>query len=620
VERVQELTVRHSVVAALLSSGWPWIAAAQEDFSDLSQVIVTAARMSEPLQTAIASVTVITRDDIDRLQPHSVDELLSGLVGIAVSDNGDLGKASSVFVRGSNADHVLVLIDGIKIGSATLGSAAWEQLPVEQIDRIEIVRGPTSSLYGSAAIGGVVQIFTRQSAPGAPDLPSFEMSGGSHGTYQGEVGYSGSASRGWYNASATGLSTNGIPICLANAPVTADCYTSTPQQGYWSASGALSGGYRWANATATLDFLRVDGDTHYDGNIYSGDESRVAQQVLGGSISMKPVAPLSITFAAGQSQDRSQQYFSDTPDGFFNTRRDTFSWLNQFSLTPKQKFLLGTDFEHDVVSSDTDYAVQSRNDTGVFGLYQGFVGHQELQLSERYDDNQQFGDHFTGSAQWAYRFSPALRLTASYGTAFKAPTFNDLYFPFYGDPTLRPETSHSTEVGLSGRSGVLTWAVNAYQTQINDLIEYNPQTFGASNIDSARIRGLETQLAAELREWRARLQLTLLDPRDTGVDNGELLPLRAQYTARLDLDRDIGAFSVGATLFENGPRYEDPANTQRLGGYGTLDVRAAWRFQSHWELQALLKNALNKDYETAFYYNQPGRSVYLMLRYVPLHS
>jgi vitamin B12 transporter len=175
-------------------------------------------------------------------------------------------------------------------------------------------------------------------------------------------------------------------------------------------------------------------------------------------------------------------------------------------------------------------------------------------------------------------------------------------------------------MGLSGRSGSFTWAVNAYQTEISDLIEYNPVTFGADNIGRARIRGLETQLAAQLQEWRALLQVTLLDPRDIGVNYGELLPQRAQYTGRLDLDRRIGVFDVGATWFQSGPRYEDPANTGRMGGYGTLDVRADWRFQPHWELQALLKNALNRCYETVLYYNQPGRSAYLTLRYVPLQS
>ena len=609
--------MRLSPLVALLAISCPPIAFAQEDFSDLNQVIVTASRTAEPLAAAIASVTVITRADIDRFQPHSIDELLTGLVGISVATNGDLGKNTFVFVRGTNPDHVLVLIDGIKIGSATTGMAAWEQLPVEQIDRIEIVRGPTSSLYGSEAIGGVVQIFTRHGAPGASDLPSFMASGGSHGTYQGELGYSGSARNGWYNLSASGLSTEGIPICAANAPITADCYTTTPQQGYWSGSAAASGGYRWPNVTATLDMLRVDGDSRYNGNIFGGDESRVVQQVIGASVTLTALEPLTVSLTAGQSLDRSQQYFSGTPDGFFNTRRGTFSWLNQISLTRGQKLLVGADFEHDAIASDTAYATQSRDDTGAFVLYQWLASPQEIQLSGRFDHNQQFGDHFTGSAQWAYRWSDSLRLTASYGTAFKAPTFNDLYFPFYGDLTLRPETSHSIEFGFTGRTRPLSWAINAYQTVINDLIEYNPVTSGASNIDRARIRGLEMQLAAQPGEWRALLQITLLDPRDTGANNGELLPTRAQYTMRLDLDRDIGAFSVGATILQSGPRYQDPVNTERMGGYGTLDVRAAWRFEPYLELQALVKNMLNRDYETAFYYNQPGRSAYLTLRYLP---
>lgn len=609
--------MRLSLVAALLFAGWPLITVAEGDVSDLGQVIVTASRSAEPLTDAIASVTIITRADIDRLQPQSVSDLLTGLAGISIASHGDLGKSTSVYVRGTNADHVLVLIDGVKMGSATLGSAGWEQLPVEQIDRIEIVRGPFSSLYGSEAIGGVVQIFTHHGAAGAADVPSFMLSGGSHGTYQAEAGQSGSLGNGWYNASASGLYTDGIPICVANAPVTAACYTTTPQQGYWSGSAAVSGGYRWAAATATFDYLQAQGDTQYDGNIFGGDESRVGQQVLGATVAFTPLSAWNVSLSAGQSKDLSQIYFADAPVDFFDTRRDTASWLNQLTLTPSQKLLLGADFEQDNVASDADYPVASRDDTGVFGLYEWLGPHAELQLSARRDHNQQFGDHDTGSAQWAYRFSDVLRVTASYGTAFKAPTFNDLYYPFYGDPNLQPEISHSAEVGLNGRARVLEWSVNAYQTEIKDLIEFDPVTFGAANIDSARIRGLETQLGTHLAGWHVQLQLTLLDPRDTGVDYGELLPRIAHYTGRLDVDRDLGAFSLGATLFANGQRFEDPANTEALGGYTTIDLRTAWRFAPHWELQAVLKNSLDRSYETALYYNQLGRSAYLTLRYVP---
>ena len=609
--------MRFPISAAVLLASMPVLGLAQDNPSSLEQVVITPSLIPEPVVDAISSVTVITRADIDRLQPRSVADLLQGMAGVSVVNNGGLGETTSVSIRGTNSDHVLVLIDGIKIGSATTGTAAWEQLPVSQIERIVIVRGPYSSLYGSGAIGGVIEIFTRQGALGEPSVPSFSVSGGSHGTYRAELGDSGSARDGWYNASVNGLYTNGYPICVAGAPATAGCYTSSPQQGFWSGSAAVSGGYRWSQATGTADFLRTDGENRYDGNIYAGDESRIAQQVLGGTLTTNPLSALTVMLSAGQSKDLSQEYFDSAPDGYFDTARDTASWVNRLSLLDRQKLLLGADYERDAVSSDTAYPVTSRRDTGEFGLYQWLGPRTELQLSLRHDQNQQFGGHFTWSAQWAYRISTLLRASASYGTAFKAPTFNDLYFPYYGDPTLRPETSHSAEVGLNGHSTHFLWAVSTYETWIQDLIEYDPVTFGAANIDAARIQGVEARLGGWLEGWRGQLQLTALDPRDVGVDYGALLPRIARFTERLDLDRAFGPFGVGASLIEVGPRYEDPANTERMGGYDTLDLRASWLFRPQWQVQVLLANTFNKSYETALYYNQPGRSAYLTLRYVP---
>jgi vitamin B12 transporter len=603
---------------ALFLAGCPLVLNAQSTGPNASQVIVTATRLEQPLDTALASVTVITRADIDRLQPHSVIELLEGLPGISIASNGDLGKVSSVFVRGTNSDHVLVLIDGIKVGSVTTGTTAFEQLPVEQIERIEIVRGPLSSLYGSEAIGGVIQIFTRHGTPGGPGVPSFDVSGGSHGTYQGELGYSGSAGQAWYNVSGSGLYTNGIPVCSADAPVTASCYTTSPRQGFWSASSDLSGGYRWGDhAELSLDYLRADGDTKFDGNIYSGNETRETQQVVGGRLKVTPFSVYDITLAAGQSLDQAAYNYNGTPAGFFDTRRTSASWLNEVRPSSNQELLLGLDYEHDEVASDTDYAVQSRNDTGVFGLYQWRPGELELQLSLRNDHNQQFGAHTTGAAAVGYRVSEALRFTASYGTAFKAPSFNDLYYPFYGNPDLRPETSRSFELGASGRSSLWNWGLNAYQTDVNDLIEYNPATFAPDNIDRARIRGVEGQLGVQVSHWRAQLFATWLDPRDIGVNDGNLLPRRSQGSARMDVDRDWGRASLGATFYITGPRYDDPANTERLGGYSTLDLRASLAVSRRWLLQAVLKNVFNREYQTALYYNQPGFGAYLTLRYTP---
>jgi vitamin B12 transporter len=600
--------------AALLGAALPLLAQGQD-----VPVIVTASRTVEPLTAALASVTVITRADIDRLQPHSVLELLAGLAGISVAATGDLGKSASLFVRGTNADHVLVLIDGIKIGSATTGQAALEQLPVGQIERIEIVRGPRSSLYGSDAIGGIIQIFTRHSAPGAPARPSLALTGGSHDTWQTQAGYSGSSGSLWYNASISGLYTSGIPVCAAGAPATASCHTSRPRQGYWSGSAAVSGGYQLSDATrVSVDWLRADGDTRFDGDLYSGNESRLVQQVTGIELRTAPVAAWRLALAAGQSRDQSAQLFDGAADGFFDTRRETLSWLNDLAIASAQDLLIGLDHERDTVGSNTDYARRARSDTGAFSSYRLKAGRMRLELSARRDRNQQFGDHTTGAVAGAWRLTDELRLYASWGTAFKAPTFNDLYFPFYGNPALRPESARSTEIGLAGDPAARArWAVNIYRTVIADLIEYDPLTFGADNVDRARIRGVELHLATDVAGIRMRLYTTWLDPRDRGGDRGAVLPERARASMRLDLDRQFGALSAGATLALAGRRFEDPANTEPLGGYTTLALRGGWQLDPLWLLQARIANALNRSYQTVLYYNQPRFGVYLTLRYTP---
>lgn len=605
---------------AFLAVGLASTAAAEDDIPGLSQVTVTATLSPQPVEDTPSSVTIVTRSDIERLQPHSVPELIAGLTGIAIASAGDLGKASYLLVRGTDPDQVLVLIDGVKIGSATTGAAALEQLPVGQIDRIEIVRGPLSSLYGSGAIGGVIQIFTRHAGPGTKGEPSLLLSGGSHGTYQAQAGYSGSAGNGWYDASVTGLTTNGIPVCARDAPASADCYTTHPRQGDWSDSALVSGGYRWGDlAQLSVDGLRAHTDTKFDGTIYSGNESRELQQVLGSRLALRPLAALHISFAVGQSEDQSVQYFGDSADGYFDTRRNTLSWLNALALAPGEKLTLGSDFEEDTIGSDTAYALTSRHDVGLFGLYQWTRGRGELELSAREDDNQQFGHHATGSAAWGFRVSEALRLWASYGTAFEAPTFNDLYFPDYGNPLLHPEISRSAEVGVSGATGLLGWTLDGYQTRIDEMIEYNPITFAAANIDEVRIRGLEGQLALHAERWRAKVYLTLLDPRDRapGPTYDAFLPLRPREMARLELDYVVGRVDYGATLYAQDRTFNDPENTQPIGGFATLALRSSFALGAHWMLQGLVQNALDKSYETVLYYNQPGAELFLSLRYTP---
>ncbi|WP_372868626.1 TonB-dependent receptor domain-containing protein, partial [Pseudomonas sp.] len=304
----------------------------------------------------------------------------------------------------------------------------------------------------------------------------------------------------------------------------------------------------------------------------------------------------------------------------FDSRRDSASWQNDLSLAPGHTLTLGVDYLHDEVNGTTAYAEDSRDNTGYFVQYLGEVGAHDWQLSLRRDDNQQFGQHDTGNLGYGYALTDWLRATLSYGTAFKAPTFNELFFPNYGNPDLDAETSRSLEAGLAGQHGWGHWAVNAFRTRIDDLIAYDASIKAPANVDEARIRGVELVLASQLLGWDWNANYSLMEPenRSGGANDGNELARRAKQLFNLDLDRRFGAFNLGASLHAEGQRYDDLANTKELAGYATLDLRGEYRIDPEWRLQARVANLLDADYETAQGYNQPGQAVYLTLRYQAL--
>ncbi len=577
-------------------------------------VVVTATRTAHTADDTLASVTVITRQDIERLQARSVEDLLRGDLGGSISNNGGPGKATSIFLRGTNSDHVLVLIDGIKVGSATLGTTAFQDIPVDQIERIEIVRGPRSSLYGSEAIGGVIQIFTRKG--GGPLKPFVSLGGGSHGTYDGATGISGGGEKSWFNASVSGFHTQGINACSGS--LTAGCFTIEPDKdGYRNNSGALRGGYRFGNGTdIDVHWMRADGANMFDGS--SVNESKSVQEVYGGRFRFTPMTPWQVTLLTGRSHDDSDNFKDSVFKSRFNTERDTVSLQNDVSFGASQLLTVGIDRQDDRIASTTAYPVTSRNNSGLFAQYQGAFGKNDLQASLRRDDNEQFGGRTTRSVAWGHGFDGGLRLIASYGTAFKAPTFNQLYFPGFGNPSLSPEESRSVEVGVNNKTDWGRWALNAFKTEIDNLIAFDA-TFTPANIDSARIRGLEAKLGSRLADWDVNTGLTWLDPenRSSGSNTGRVLPRRAQQALRVDVDRAFVPYRCGARLHAEGHRYDDLANTRRLGGYTTMDLHGEYTFVKNWLLQARIDNLFDKDYETAAFFNQPGRSFFFTLRYQP---
>lgn len=603
--------MRYKLSAALLSAACTH-AYANEILPD---IVVTATRTAQSADATLASVSVITRQDIERLQAQSLPDVLRGVAGLTLSNNGGAGKATSVFLRGTNADHVLVLVDGVKIGSATLGTASFQDIPVQQIERIEIVRGPRASLYGSEAIGGVIQIFTRKG--GGVLTPSFSATAGSYGTVNGALGLSGGGKQGWFNAKLNQQDTSGFNACRGS--LAAGCFVVEPDKdGYRNLSLGLRGGYRFDNgATADFNALQANSTVQTDGSIFAGNEAKSEQQVLGGSVYFAATEQWHMTLRAGRSRDDSDLFFNGLYIDRYNTQRDSLTWQNDIALDERQLVSAGLDYQQDRIESLRAYAQTARRNRALFGQYQGSFGAHSLQASLRRDDNQQFGGHNTSGLGYGYAVSDTLRLTASYGTAFKAPTFNQLYYPGFGSAALRPELSRSIEAGVAGHGKFGKWSLNAYQTDITDLIGFDAN-FAPVNINTARLNGLEGQLQTRFADWGIDGTLTLQDPRQTsGANQGKLLNRRATEMMRIEVARDLGAYRFAGSLYAEGRRFDDLANTRRLGGYGLLDLRAEYRLAQGWSMQGRIDNLLDKQYETAQFYNQPGRGLYFTLNYQP---
>ena len=595
------------------------------DPARLDDVVVTATRTATTTDAALAAVEVIDRAAIERSQAGSLPELLRGRAGITLSNQGGRGKVSTLFLRGAESDHVLVLVDGVRVGSATSGLVSLQDLPLAQIERIEIVRGPRSSLYGADAIGGVIQVFTRRSGPGRH--PRLAAGVGSHGLREASAGLGLRSERGWFDADGSWQHDDGINACRGiGAPVFAGCGTSTPdpdRDGYrnraLSLRAGLTVGEAWMlEGTA----LRSEGRNAYDANPDFGlpDSSDTVQQVVGGKLRYAPDARLALQFSAGRNLDASKNYLQGVYSDRFWSTRDSAGVQGDLALAGGHLLTVGVDWLRDrgaVRSAFASYQ-HARDNRAGFAQYQGRFGAHDLQAALRHDDNAQFGGHDTGSLAWGVEAGHGLRVTASVGTAFKAPTFNELYYPFFGNPGLRPETSRSLEAGLAQRRGNWHWRLDAFQTDIDRLISYDSHAFRAENIDRARIRGAELAGGAILAGWRLDAQASFANPRNLSADYaGKLLPRRVRRAARVDLDRDFGKFGFGASWIAEGARYDDASNALRLGGYATFDLRARYALTPDWTLQAQLRNAFDRDYETAAYYYQPGRELGLTVRYQP---
>ncbi|MDO4709294.1 MAG: TonB-dependent vitamin B12 receptor [Pseudomonadota bacterium] len=617
-----------SLAMAIIAVFSPFAASAGDDSRKLDNIVVTGSRQPLALRQLLASATVIERDEIERSQAQSLQDLLRGRAGIQFGNNGGAGKATSLFLRGTESDHTLLLIDGVRVGSASSGGAAWQDIPLAHIERIEIVRGPYSSLYGSEAIGGVIQIFTRDgsSSGSAAFNPNLAVSLGSHGRSKITLGAAGQGERGWYSLGVSQDKTDGFNACRGRA-----AQGSWGQPGYLPGAGCFTNepdrdGYRNQSVSANAGMnlnpqWRLQGNAllartrnHYDGSFVNGAEGR--QQALGAQLSYRLNEDFSLTLSAGRSADHSDNYKNGIWKSTFNTDRSQAGLQADWNIASQARLMAGFEWNRDVLESNTVYTQNRRNNRALYAQWGQVLGAHSLQLSARHDRNDQFGNRNTGSLQWGWQLSDALRVSASWGNAFKAPTFNELYYPGFGNAALRPERARNLELGLRGEHDWGGWNVQAFQNTVDDLIAYDAAIFAPGNIDRARIRGLEIGADTDIAGWQVGAALTWLNPESlSGSHRGNLLPRRARQSARIDVQRSFGDFELGASLTGAGRRYDDLANRTALGGYGLTDLRAGWRFAQGWQLQAAVENVFDKRYETAAFYNQAGRTWQLTLRY-----
>lgn len=582
----------------------------------LGQIIVTATRTAQTEDQTLAPVTVITRAEIELLQPSSLQDLLNDTPGMAISNQGGPGKVSAMFLRGTNSNQVLVLVDGIRVGSATAGTTPVQDIPVDQIQRIEIVRGPFSSLYGSEAIGGVIQIFLRH-APGT-FTPNASVGIGSYSHWQASSGFSAAGDKGWIAVQATHDQTKGINACrVGAAEVFAACFADQPDRdGFHDNALTIHGAYQFNDQwSADALAMRTQGFNKYDGSFSDSDD--YATQVVGGQLHFRPDDKLNLSLRVGSSSDFDKDFLGGVYVDHFDTRR-TLGSLQADVALGGGLLSAGTDWQREAVASNYTFTEDARTDRGVFAQWQRSFGAQSLQANVRRDDNSQFGGKTTGSFLWGWNFAKDLRVTASWGTAFRAPTFNDLYYPGFSNPNLRPESSRNLEIGLRGTPGWGHWSLSVYRNDVSDMISWDAALNLPNNIDRARITGLEGVAGGKLAGWDVRATATLMNARDDaagGFYNGNELPRRPRQSARFDADRSFGRFSFGASWYVAAHTYDDIANQNPLGGYALTNLRAGWQVDRDWKLQLALNNVFDKNYETAWYYNQPGRNVMLTLRW-----
>ena len=579
-------------------------------------VVVTATRgLPGNMTPTLRDAVVITREDLDTMGSLSLAEALQRRAGIEIRSTGGPGQPTGIFLRGTGAAQVLVLVDGLRVGSATAGTTAIEAIPLEMIERIEIVKGPLSSLYGSDAIGGVVQVFTR--GKGVPHLFA-DVSYGNDNDRRASLGIS-TADKGTRASISAGVRKVDAPSATnPRVPFGVHDPDRDPHENAF-ANLRLSQTL-WNGETVTVEGFGSRSRTFFDGG---SPDDRSDQKVIGGRITSSAVLAPRVTSHLSLGHGRDELAFKGPFPARFETRQDQASWVTEVA-TGTGTAVSGLEVVRQRVFPDRDDAgtpiyVQNRRETkSLFASVNETWRGARLEASGRRDDDDQYGGRNTGAVSVGYPVTSGTRIALTLARGFRAPTFNDLYLTFPGytpNPDLRPEKSRSGELSLRGAwAPVTSWRLTAFDNRLDDLIVFSPAAGTVLNVNRARVRGIEATFEATLFAVAVRGNFTVQRPRDEA--SGARLQNRAREYGSIEASRGWGAWTAGVSVVGSGDRFDsiNEAAASRLAGYARVDARLRYDVTKLVKVELAGVNLGDRKYETALGYDSTRRGVMLNLR------
>jgi vitamin B12 transporter len=563
----------------------------------LEPIIVTGVVGPLTVGESLSSVTEIEQEDIRRTQPREFSELLRGQPGVSVQTSGGVGQQTSVYVRGHESDATVLLVNGIRIRSATAGIPAWSAIPPQLVNRVEVVRAGRSSLYGSDAMGGVVQIFTAPQEEGQRGW--VESGAGNLDTQQYGVGLSAVDDDSSLNVGINRYSTDGSAVVEGGED---KAYENTA--GTFNASQEFYNGVR-----VNLTYLGADGHVEYEG----GSKDFLFQTAgVAAEVPINNYWRAALQFSDARDE---QTFFSSFAPFVLDTNTRTSRLENWFSAGAHE-FVVGAETMTDKVQGSASFTESSRRNDAYFGQALLHFGPTNLHLSLRTDDSEAFGTHETWGAALGHSFGAGYLLRLNAGTSFRAPTFNDLYSPFGGNPDLEPEEGLSYEIGLERKVANWFWGVTLYKSEVENLIvSFFPQP--SQNAEEAELQGIEVEAGWTNHGWSVEAALSAGDFENK--QTGEQLVYRPEQTARLDIDRNFERFYLGTTIRAESDK-PDRAGEPRISGYGVWDLRAGVTLAENFVTRLTVSNVLDEKREQAVYsapvnYVTSGRTFMASVRY-----